>query len=192
MDIRSKKTRQIIAECFLELLRKTPVSKITVTEICAMANINRATFYKHYLDIPDLQEALENEMLCKFQEYLQSRAFSDNGTYRDMLIELLTDTRQFGGSFYTLCSPNAASDLAARTFQLLNTLAFPILQQKLPTMDEQQAKMLYRYISHGCGSVLSGWLSSGGEMSVEEIADFIMLSSGAVVEAVAGAGKEPE
>ena len=44
MDIRSKKTRQTIAKCFLELLGKTPVSKITVTEICAMAKINRATF----------------------------------------------------------------------------------------------------------------------------------------------------
>ena len=42
MDIRSRKTRQTIAKCFPELLRKTPVSKITVTEICAMAKINRA------------------------------------------------------------------------------------------------------------------------------------------------------
>ena len=192
MDIRSKKTRQTYAKCFLELLGKTPVSKITVTEICAMAKINRATFYKHYLDIPDLQEALENEMLYQFREFLQSRAFSDNGTYRAMLIELLSLTRQFGGSYYTLCSPNAASDLAARTFQLLNTLAFPILQQKLPTMDEQKTKMLYQYISHGCGGVLSGWLRSGGEVSVEEIADFIMLSSSALVEAVAATGKELE
>ena len=119
MDIRSRKTRQTIAKCFPELLRKTPVSKITVTEICAMAKINRDTYYKHYLDIPDLQEALENEMLYQFREFLQSRAFSDNGTYRAMLIEFLSLTRQFGGSYYTLCSPNAASDLAARTFQLL-------------------------------------------------------------------------
>ena len=87
MDIRSRKTRQTIAKCFPELLRKTPVSKITVTEICAMAKINRAAYFKHYLDIPDLQEALENEMLYQFREFLQSRAFSDNGTYRAMLIE---------------------------------------------------------------------------------------------------------
>ena len=52
-----------------------------------MEKINRATYYKHYLDIPDLQEALENEMLYQFREFLQSRAFSDNGTYRAMLIE---------------------------------------------------------------------------------------------------------
>ena len=190
MDIRSQKTRQTIAECFLELLRKTPVSKITVTEICAMANINRATFYKHYLDIPDLQKTLENELLQQFRVFLQSRTFSDNGAFRATLIELLTYMRQFGGSFYTLCSPNAASDLAARTFQLMNTLAFPILQQKLPAIGEQKAKLLYRYISHGCGSTLSGWLSGESEMSMEEIADFIMLSSSAVVEAAADAEKK--
>ena len=192
MDVRRKKTKETIAKCFLELLRETPVSKITVTKICAMANINRATFYKHYLDIPDLQATLENEILRQFRDFLQSRAFSDNGTYRAMLIELLTLTRQFGGSFYTLCSQNAASDLAARTFQLLNTMAFPILRQKLPAMEEEKTIMLYRYISHGCGSVLSGWLSSGSEMGVEELGDFIMLSSSALVEAAAGTGKEPE
>ena len=87
MDIRSIKTRQKIARCFLERLKEKPISKISVTELCQMARINRATFYKHYLDIPDLQEALENEMLYQFREFLQSRAFSDNGTYRAMLIE---------------------------------------------------------------------------------------------------------
>lgn len=190
MDIRSEKARQKIQKCFLEQMKKKPVSKISVTEICKMANINRATFYKHYLDIPDLQQSMEQEILKDFKAFLQSRAFSDNGTYREMLIELLTYARKFGGNFYVLCSPNAGSDMAARTFQLLNTLAFPILQQKLPDTEKQKAKMLYQYISHGCGSVLSGWLSSRSEMSVEEIADFIMLSSSAVVEAVAGAGKE--
>ena len=65
MDIRSRKTRQTIAKCFPELLRKTPVSKITVTEICAMTKINRDTYYKHYLDIRDLQESLEQRDLAR-------------------------------------------------------------------------------------------------------------------------------
>ncbi|MGN0998369.1 MAG: TetR/AcrR family transcriptional regulator [Faecousia sp.] len=191
MDIRSKKTRRIIAECFLKLLQAKPVSKISVTEICQMAHINRATFYKHYLDIPDLQQSLEQEILEDFKGFLQSKAFSDNGTYRDMLVELVTYSRQFGGSFYVLCSANAASDLAARMFRLLDELSFPILKQKLPALEETKAKMLYDYITYGSGSVLSGWLSGEGEMSVEEVADFIMLCSGVLAKAVAAAGKEP-
>lgn len=190
MDIRSKRTKQTIEECFLELLRNKTVSKITVTEICQLAHINRATFYKHYLDIPDLQETMENQILHQFQEFLQSRAFSHNGTYRDMMLDLLNYSRQFADSFYALCSANAASDLAARVFRLLNELSFPILKQKLPAVEEPKAKLLYQYITYGCGSVLSGWLRGEGEMGVEEIADFIMLSSSAVVEAVAGAEKE--
>lgn len=123
---------------------------------------------------------------------LQLRTFSDKGAYRAMLIEMLNDSRQFGDSFYTLCSPNAASDLAARIFQLLNTLAFPILKQQFPAMDEQKAKMVYQYITYGNSSVLNGWLSGGIEMSAEEIADFIMLSSTALVEAAIAGEKRIE
>lgn len=192
MDIRSIKTRQKIARCFLERLKEKPISKISVTELCRMARINRATFYKHYLDIRDLQESLEQEVLEHIKELLQLRSFPDNGAYRAMLIELLNNSRRFGDSFYPLCSPNAASDLAARIFQLLDALTFPLLKQQFPAMDEQKAKMVYQYITYGNSSVLSGWLSGGISMSAEELADFIMLSSCALVEAAIAGEKRTE
>ena len=77
MDIRSQRTKQVISESFLELLKGKPASRITVTEICSMASINRATFYKHYLDVPDLQVSLENEILSDFTSFLQNCCFSD-------------------------------------------------------------------------------------------------------------------
>lgn len=44
----------MIRESFIQLLKEQPVSKITVTKICEMAEINRATFYKYYNDAFDL------------------------------------------------------------------------------------------------------------------------------------------
>ena len=38
-------TKSVIRESFLSLLREKPVEKITVTELCAKADINRSTFY---------------------------------------------------------------------------------------------------------------------------------------------------
>lgn len=52
-------TKSVIRESFLSLLREKPVEKITVTELCAKADINRSTFYAHYLDVYDLKEKLE-------------------------------------------------------------------------------------------------------------------------------------
>lgn len=62
-DARVRYTRMRIREAFLACLAEKPVSKITVKELCDMAEINRATFYKHYADPFDLLDKLEGEAL---------------------------------------------------------------------------------------------------------------------------------
>ena len=190
MDIRSQRTKQVISESFLELLKEKPATRITVTEICSMASINRATFYKHYLDVPDLQVSLENEILSDFTSFLQNCCFSDNVKYKTVLIEMLTYLQQYGSRFYLLCSGNAGSELPVKAFQLINDFAFPIMRQKLPAGEEEKAKLLYRFLTHGCGALLIGWLRGGDSLSVEEIAEFIMRISGAAVQSVSGFGEE--
>lgn len=64
MDLRIQKTRSSIINAFIELRSKKPVEKITVTELSHLAMINKATFYKHYKDIYDLSESLENEIIA--------------------------------------------------------------------------------------------------------------------------------
>ena len=62
MDLRVKKTKSSIINAFLTLRSKKPLERITVTELSAAAQINKATFYLHYRDIYDLSETLENEL----------------------------------------------------------------------------------------------------------------------------------
>lgn len=190
MDIRSQRTKKVISENFLELLKEKPASRITVTEICAMASINRATFYKHYLDVPDLQVSLENEILSDFAFFLRSCCFSDNAKYKSVLIEMLTYMQQYGSRFYLLCSRNAGSELPAKIFQLINDFVFPIMRQKLPTGEEEKAILLYQFLTHGCGALLVNWLRGDGGMQAEEVAEFIMQISGAAVQSVSGFGEE--
>lgn len=63
MDIRVKKTRSAIVNAFLDLRSKKPLEKITVKELAANAEINKATFYLHFKDIYDLSEFLEREIV---------------------------------------------------------------------------------------------------------------------------------
>lgn len=190
MDIRSQRTKQLISESFLELLKGKPASRITVTEICSMTAINRATFYKHYLDVPDLQASLENEILSDFASFLQNCRFSGDMNYKTVLIEMLTYLQQYGSRFYLLCSGNAGSELPAKAFQLINDFAFPIMRQKLPKEEEERANLLYQFLTHGCGALLVSWLRGGNKLSVEEITEFIMRISGGAVQSVSGFGEE--
>ena len=54
-------TQKVIRESLLELLKEKDIYKVTVTDICKKADINRGTFYSHYKDAHDLLTSMENE-----------------------------------------------------------------------------------------------------------------------------------
>lgn len=188
MDVRGQRTTQAIAASFLELLEEKPISQITVTQICQSAHINRATFYKHYLDVYHLQEALESNILQDLETFLKDHGFSEPGNYEAMVTELLSYAKHYGHTFDILCSSSAASDFPSRVFSLLYSLTFPILKEKFPNLCEDQANLLYQYISSGSGSILRSYLAGKCSMEDRELAKFIMLISSSAIAAVAERG----
>ena len=71
-DPRTRYARQIITTAFWQLLRQKPMEKITVKEVCDLAQINRGTFYRHFRDCYDLMEQLQEQALDKLEETLAS------------------------------------------------------------------------------------------------------------------------
>ena len=60
-------TKQLLCESFISLLKQKPIDKISVTELCQAANVNRGSFYAHYADVYDLLGQIESivyERLC--------------------------------------------------------------------------------------------------------------------------------
>jgi AcrR family transcriptional regulator len=53
-DRRSQRTRHLVGEAFVQLLREKGYSAITVSDIIERADIGRSTFYSHYQDKDDL------------------------------------------------------------------------------------------------------------------------------------------
>ena len=43
-DRRTKYTKSVIREALFDLLKEKPLAKVTVTDICKLADINRSTF----------------------------------------------------------------------------------------------------------------------------------------------------
>lgn len=51
MNRRIKYTKKVIKHTFLELMEEKDIKKITISEICKTSDINKATFYRYYLDV---------------------------------------------------------------------------------------------------------------------------------------------
>ncbi|MDE6732872.1 MAG: TetR/AcrR family transcriptional regulator [Oscillospiraceae bacterium] len=71
-DLRVVKTKAAIREALFGLMSEKELAKITISEICARAKINRKTFYAHYRAPSDVIEELENEVLEEFSAILRS------------------------------------------------------------------------------------------------------------------------
>lgn len=64
-EINSWNTKNMLAEKLLSLLEKKQLSKITVSELVSLCDINRKTFYYHFTDVYDLFEWYLNGELEK-------------------------------------------------------------------------------------------------------------------------------
>ena len=64
-DIRTLRTRKAIVDTFVDLLEIQDFTSITISQIAEEAMINRATFYRHFLDKYDLLEKTIQEILMK-------------------------------------------------------------------------------------------------------------------------------
>lgn len=56
-------TKARIREAFFTLLKEKSIHKISVSELVKKANVSRATFYVHYLDIYHLMEKIESDII---------------------------------------------------------------------------------------------------------------------------------
>lgn len=169
-DARVRYTRMIIEKSFLELLKEKPVSKITVTELCSKAQINRATFYKHYLDIPDLLEKLEEELFNQIREMFRNQAV-------DMeinLMEMMNYTKREWERFMALGSDNGDPNLMMKTFLICYENAYPLLEQSMPGLTEARRQMLFHFMSQGAGGILTWWIKNGMKEDPDLVVQMIM------------------
>lgn len=59
-------TKRIIKESLVEMLKKKPIERVTVSALCIEADINRSTFYSHYSDVCDVIEEIKQEFIVKY------------------------------------------------------------------------------------------------------------------------------
>lgn len=163
MDRRTAYTRMVIKDALYKALEEKHLSQITVKEICDIAGINRATFYRNYADIYDLYEKLEDELI--------ENTFMDGNIEIDRyrLIELIYENQAFYREFFEFRLESSyikktVSDMYEQMKQLLI---------KREAYDERTFEISYQYNYYGVIGVLKEWLKSGCPETPREFGDII-------------------
>ena len=63
VDVRIIKTKERLKDALFQLLKVKSLDKISISEICTLASVNRNTFYAHYSSLNGLLEEIEANLL---------------------------------------------------------------------------------------------------------------------------------
>ena len=155
-DLRTRYTRQVITDAFLQLLRQKPVEHITVKEVCALAQINRSTFYRQYRDCFDLMDQLEQHGLACLDELLQNmEARGTQATLTAMLCALRDNDDLLGLLARQARDEGFLYGVVERCFRYIDGL-----QARIAAGPSQRA-MRSAFLAAGVGGVIQYWLRSG-------------------------------
>jgi AcrR family transcriptional regulator len=100
-DMRTRRTKKALKKALTELMIIDSIEKISVTDICAKAEINRVTFYTHYTDKYELLNELLSD-ICGLIDRENQIYYQKNKTG-----DLIADyTRMISHSIYKICFQN--------------------------------------------------------------------------------------
>ncbi len=156
VDRRTLKTRKALADALAELLVDHELHKVTVQQIADKADVNRVTFYKHYLDVYDLYDKIESETLVEFGMLMLRLEEISDGEIFSSLVGYISEHRQI---FQMICSPNATGQLRSKLSKLLEGVFLKIQSEKTgKSITDSRLSYLCCYHAQGCLSVISKWV----------------------------------
>ena len=166
MDRRINKTKQSIKNSFLELLKTRDVRKVTVTDVCRIADINRATFYAYYQDIPDLYECLKEELSASFISALSFYHFDMDSN--DTVNRIFDCIKEHHELFLLLSSSNNPNEILSLIPSSMKNNAIDIWLKE-SNLTYEEADMLFSFITAGGNAILLKWIQSDFSMNEESV-----------------------
>lgn len=142
----------VIRQSFLFLLKEQTIDKITVADICRLAEINRATFYRHYENQYSVLYELENDLL----EQLQPSG--ETGTVTEFLSAAFQGLMEKKEEWDLLLASSPDPGFPAKLYRFL--------QAHFPPEGDDMGR---RFLLYGLSGLLMDWMSGGFQETAEQM-----------------------
>ena len=147
-------TKRMLADAMIELMGKKPINRISIKEICELADVNRSTFYAYYTDIFMLLTSIENEFISKLPS-IYANSIEELNSELEIFLEYLYTSRT---TLQVLLRNSSAEDLRNK---IINAVFDQYSKhEKAPTkldIENDHQIQLYVYTA-GCFSVVVKWI----------------------------------
>ena len=179
IDMRTKRTKKALKHAMYKLLLEKSYEKISVTDLCELAEVNRVTFYTHYSDKSELLNELLEEMSKSIEEesnkYLKTHQSED--PIRDYAL-MATN------SIYHVCVKNKdviSSFNKQQSVLLLGIMDQIMIKRGLETLEKLKDEIhlnfppdfIIKFLLGGVSKVTYEWALKENNLSENEFFDHI-------------------
>ncbi len=175
-DRRTKYTKMVISEAFMQLIKSKPIQKITVADICALADISRPTFYLHYSDIYALIDEIgENMIVSANLGEMAALTLDKPNKIHDIIVNLIRVVES-NADIYRICvlERGTPTVLPARIKEELKNTIMKKFEDDNIFDERADKKYILEFIQSAFNSIIYCWLNKKeGRESADELANTI-------------------
>lgn len=176
-DKRVTRTRRMLRQALVNLMREKPVSSITVKELCEACEINRGTFYAHYNDVSSLLDSIEEELFEKLQQMLteiSTREMLTEGRVSPAIITLFEFLRENEDICRMLLCDNGDPAFVERVRTFVRTEVISEWRQLFAYDDGEVQEYTLAFLVAGSIGLVQRWLDGGLKTPPADIAEMLM------------------
>ena len=172
MDRRVKYTKKIIKDTFIELVTEKDIKKITVSEICTKADINRATFYRYYLDVYDLLDSIKKEFEIELKNAYSPKTENDNTVmnFAKAMLKVFLANKEL---VKMLFNTNNGLYFLNNILEIAYSRCKEKWEKDLPNITEESMEYASIFIFNGALGVINFWVQNDFDKDINEIAEVI-------------------
>ena len=169
---RTKLTKLLLKESLLHLMETKPINKITVTEICKGADLNRGTFYTHYLDAYDLLEQIQQELFSEVTEAVD-KLLKKNVPSSIIIKEIFELILKNKNLCKVILSENGDKAFLKSIINLTREKIISDWMETYQYPNVRDLELLYIYTSSGIVGIVENWIQNDFKQSAAKLSAFV-------------------
>lgn len=174
-DRRVRYTKRALSNALVDLLHEKHISKVSVTELCERADVNRSTFYAHFRSPDDLLAHIEAEALGDLKAYLLAdEPRTDNVTR-------ILEYAQANARVFLMLLSEGREGFQRQVIELAHLVDLQVPTEGGAPPDDA-LEYAYLYTVSGTLSIVARWLQKGTPQTPAEIAGIILRITSAGVQ----------
>jgi len=165
-------TKMVLRDSLIELMKEKPILKITIKDICELADVSRSTFYAHYNDQFDLLQSIQEETTSYLEELLDKYdGLEGKNVTTKITEEILKYIADNSNSIQVLMSENGDVNFQKKLFAYNRQKKVLSFFKNIDNVKIQEYTTIYAV--SGTISLIQQWLKNNMDLPVNEVAKLI-------------------